>query len=218
MSRNALDRDCTIDEIEAWLRQIQAGTSRSAVALTIAESAEHLTLGNGHIVTNNTLADNESYTREHPLDRAQAGIEVQNLYLTVLGRKAESSSVVIGNATGIASGSATSASVAAAMLGSAEFAAHYGTLSDGQFVQRMFANAYKTPTPQTSSFWTSMLGTGAVSRADFAVAVANTDQDSASVNRLIQAMATMTSNSAASSSLSLSAIGQQEMTLAAAHA
>src|SRR5207248_2815357 len=67
----------------------------------------------------------------------------------------------------ILSGAKTEAQVAADILALPEFTSTYGTLSNSAFVSQIFVNALgRTPTTAESSFWTSALTAGSVSRAD----------------------------------------------------
>ena len=68
--QNADGRSATLAEVSSWLSQLKAGTATTTDLVgTISESAEHLTVGDVHAVTNNSLIVNGKFTLDHTTDK-----------------------------------------------------------------------------------------------------------------------------------------------------
>ncbi len=168
MYENALGHAPSLADLTNWVGQLNANTTtRAAVMNAISESEEHILTGNVHQVSNNTDTGSTTYTLDHTADAQVAGDTVRRLYDAGLGRSATAAEVAA-QSQKILSGSETEAQVAADILALPEFASKYGTLTNTAFVAQIFQNALgRAPTTAESSFWTSALTAGTVSRADF---------------------------------------------------
>lgn len=246
MYQNAYGRSAKLSELSTWLSQLKAGSAkRSDLVGILSESAEHLTDGNIHAVTNNTRIVSGQFTRDHTVDRAAAAHLVDQLYLTALHRHADAAGSA--SLTGaILNSTTTAAQIAAGHLGSAEYQSDYGAQTDTQFVTQMFQNGLlRAPTASELSTWTQMLGAGTISRADFVAGLADSPDhygsgsgpaastasaaptvamtsdaatQSASLHRMIQAMAVTAAPSGVAWSPAMAgASGTHEQTLASAH-
>jgi Ca2+-binding RTX toxin-like protein len=123
-------------------------------------------MGNVHAVTNNTESGDATFARDHTADKQIAGEIIRRLYDAALNRLPTEAEVAT-QSQKILSGTKTEAQVAADILALPEFTSTYGTLSNSAFVSQMFMNALgRAPTAAESSFWTSALTAGSVSRAD----------------------------------------------------
>ncbi|CAA2137646.1 hypothetical protein MBLL_00759 (plasmid) [Methylobacterium bullatum] len=243
MYRNAYGRSAELSELNVWLNKIGSGNAtRVDLVNALASSAEHLTIGNTHAVTNNTQNFSGTLSIDRTTDRAVAQNIVDSLYLTGLGRHADSDGSA-SNTNLLLNGGLTDYQIANALITSQEFQDRYGTLNDSQFVAQMFQNGLnRAPTSAELSAWSQSLTAGSISRADFVSDIAGSpdhltatagtppasttsssttstadDAHSASVNRMIQAMSTMTSSSSSSSHLVTAAQSAHEPSLAAAH-
>ena len=88
VSQNALGRTASLIELNTLLGQVSAGTiTRAGIVKLIAESTEHLVVGNIHAITNNTESGNAT-ARDHTTDKQVAGDIVQRLYDAALNRAA----------------------------------------------------------------------------------------------------------------------------------
>ncbi|KQO53860.1 hypothetical protein ASF08_17175 [Methylobacterium sp. Leaf85] len=243
MYRNAYGRSAELSELNAWIDKVGfSKAGRVSLVNTLASSAEHLTIGNTHAVTNNTQNFSGSLSIDRTTDRAVAQNIVDSLYITGLGRHADSDGSA-SNTNLLLNGGLTDYQIANALITSQEFQDRYGTLNDSQFVAQMFQNGLnRAPTSAELSAWSQSLTAGSISRADFVSDIAGSpdhlaatavtppasttfssttstadDAHSASVNRMIQAMSTMTSSSSSSSHLVTAAQSAHEPSLAAAH-
>lgn len=171
--QNALGHAAPLSELTDLVGQLNDGTlTRVDVLNLISESQEHKIVGNGHMVTNNSHIVDEPPSLDHTTDEQIAGDIVRRLYDTVLDRSVDASGLAT-YSTALLDGSMTEAEIADTLIGSAEFASNYGSLTDAAFVERMFQNALeRAPTAEESSFWTSALDDGTVSRADLADGIA----------------------------------------------
>ena len=132
-------------------------------------------VGNIHAVTNNTESGSP-IALDHTTDKQVAGDIIRRLYDAALDRAATASEVTT-QSQKILSGTKTEAQVAADILALPEFTQTYGTLTNTAFVNRMFLNALgRAPTSSESSFWTSALTAGTVSRADLLDGIAQSSE------------------------------------------
>jgi len=157
--------------------QLNAGTTtRAAVLNLVSESAEHLVVENIHAVTNNTESGNPTFALDHTTDKQIAGDIIRRLYDGALNRAATATEVTT-QSQKILSGTKTEAQVAADILALPEFASTYGTLTNSAFIAQIVMNALgRAPTASESSFWTSALNAGSVSRADFLDGIAQSSE------------------------------------------
>src|SRR5215470_11261946 len=158
-------------------RMLWAGTLTRAAAISlVSESAEHLVAENVHAVTNNTQTGDSTFALDHTTDKQVAGDIISRLYDAALNRPATDFEVT-NQSQNIVSGTKTEAQVAADILALPEFASAYGTLSNTAFVAQIFQNALgRAPTGSESTFWTSALNAGTVSRADFLDGIAQSSE------------------------------------------
>ena len=177
--QNALGRTASLAELQSLVGQLNAGTiTRAGVVSLVSESSEHLVAGNIHAVTNNTeLGD--PVVLDHTADKAIAGAIVYRLYDAALNRMPTEAEVAT-QSQKILSGTKTEAQVAADILALPEFTNAYGSLSNTAFVAQIFFNALgRAPTTAESSFWTSALTAGTVSRADLLDGIAQSREHAA---------------------------------------
>jgi trimeric autotransporter adhesin len=175
--QNALGRAPTLAELSSMVGQLNANTLTRVAALNaVSELQEHQIVGNGHMVTNNTNSAEATLSKEHTMDKQLAGDIVRRLYDAALDRSATASEVTT-QSQKILSGSRTEAELAADILALPEFASKYGTLSNAAFVTQIFQNAIgRAPSSSESSFWTSALNAGTVTRADLLDGIAQTSE------------------------------------------
>ncbi|WP_298355284.1 DUF4214 domain-containing protein [Rhodoblastus sp.] len=171
--QNALGRNATVSELSNWLNQLSAGTATwTSIADTVSESSEHVADGNVYQLTNDTYNTSGTYTLSHTADWEVAAATVTNLYVSVFGLSVNSSTVST-YMTDLMNGSMTQAQIAAALMGSSAFTAQYGSLSNANFVNQIFVNALgREPTASEAQYWLNELNSGAVSKADFVAAMA----------------------------------------------
>ena len=157
--------------------QLNANTLTRVAALnSISELQEHQIVGNGHMVTNNTNSVEATLSKEHTMDKQIAGDIVRRLYDAALDRSATASEVTT-QSQKILSGTRTETELAADILALPEFSSKYGTLSNSAFVTQIFQNAIgRAPSSSESSFWTSALNGGTVTRADLLDGIAQSSE------------------------------------------
>ena len=174
--QNALGRSASLAELNTLVGQLNAGTTtRAAVLNLVSESAEHIVVENIHAITNNTESGSP-FARDHTTDKQIAGDIIRRLYDGALNRAATATEVTT-QSQKILSGAKTEAQVAADILALPEFASTYGTLTNSAFISQIFMNALgRAPTASESSFWTSALNAGTVSRADFLDGIAQSSE------------------------------------------
>jgi trimeric autotransporter adhesin len=173
---NALGRAASMSELNTLVGQLNAGTmTRAALVNLVAESTEHLVVGNNHAVTNNT-ASGSPVALDHTTDTQIAGDIIRRLYDAALDRGATPTEVTT-QSQKILSGTKTEAQVAADILALPEFTQKYGSLTNVAFVNQIFLNALgRAPTSSESSFWTSALTAGTVSRPDLLDGIAQSSE------------------------------------------
>jgi trimeric autotransporter adhesin len=174
--QNALGRAASTAELNTLVGQLNAGTlTRAALVNRVAESTEHLVVGNIHAVTNNT-ASGSPVALDHTTDKQIAGDIIRRLYDAALDRAATATEVTT-QSQKILSGTKTEAQVAADILALPEFAQKYGTLTNAAFVNQIFLNALgRAPTSAESTFWTGALTANTVSRADLLDGIAQSSE------------------------------------------
>jgi len=183
-SQNALNRSASIAEVTSYLKQLNAGTlTRADVMLAISESAEHADVGNIHATTNNSVQSMASLALDHTVDQQKAKDMVTRLYQTAFGRD-PTATELSDSFQAIVAGTATEAGLAYYMTSPqwvwypfianpSVFDQTYGSLSNADFVSRLYLNSFaRTPTPQESSDWVTMLDNGTVTRYDVIFALA----------------------------------------------
>jgi trimeric autotransporter adhesin len=175
--QNANGRAASMAELNVLVGQLNAGTTtRAALLNLVSESAEHLVVENVHAVTNNTQSGNPTFSRDHTTDKQIAGDIIRRLYDAALDRAATASEVTT-QSQKILLGTKTEAQVAADILALPEFTTKYGTLTNTAYVNQIFVNALgRAPMSSESSFWTSALNAGTVSRADFLDGIAQSSE------------------------------------------
>lgn len=108
------------------------------------------------------------------------GAGVQRLYLATLGRAADPIGLGAWSAA-VESGSASAGTVAANLVGSAEFAQRYGAPDNAGFVALLYGNAFgRAPDPPGLDYWVGNLNTGVLTRSEVALGVSNSPEVKAS--------------------------------------
>jgi trimeric autotransporter adhesin len=171
--QNALGRNVTMSELSNWLSQLSAGTAtQTSMAVSVSESSEHIADGNVYQVTNDTYNTSGTFTLSHTIDTAVADATIDNLYETALGRAVDPPGLASYSAD-LLDGTMTQPQIAAALIGSSEFASKYGAVSNADFVSQIFVNALgRLPTAAEAQEWIGALNSAAISQADFVAAIA----------------------------------------------
>jgi Ca2+-binding RTX toxin-like protein len=86
MYQNSFGRAPSLTELDAQLRDLSSGTSQSDLAVQLAESAEHLVIGNSHRITNNFDIIINAAEFERTLDGAYVEAIVKNLVDVIYDR------------------------------------------------------------------------------------------------------------------------------------
>jgi trimeric autotransporter adhesin len=175
--QNALGHAASLADLSNLVGQLNANTLTRVAALNlISEAQEHLIAGNDHMITNNTNSVEATLSKDHATDKQIAGDIVRRLYDAALDRAATASEVST-QSQKILAGTRTEAELAADILALPEFASKYGTLSNTAFVTQIFQNAIgRAPSSAESSFWTSALNAGTVTRADLLDGIAQSSE------------------------------------------
>ncbi len=169
MYENALGRDPSLSELSHYLSAMGDGPggqgqntplTRAGVALTIAESSEHIYHGNGHAVTNNTDTGNPTYTLDHTIDKAEAAALVARLIDVAFDRDPTANEIAT-YSSALLNGSETEAQIAGDILS-----------SGNGLVCQLFVNAFnRLPTLQEENTWSNY----GMSRGDLLLAIADSE-------------------------------------------
>src|SRR5262249_23406636 len=89
--QNAFGHAASLADLTNYLSRLAAGTMiRADVMSAISESAEHMTAGKVHAITNNTATGDTTYLPDHTMDKSVIGDVVTRLYDTAFNRSATS--------------------------------------------------------------------------------------------------------------------------------
>ena len=150
--RNILDRVPDPGGLQFWTAQLRNLVPRASVLTKISESEEN------RARTTATLATGI-------WDRDEDSMGIGRLYQAVLGRTPDAAGLAFWRGT-LTDGS-TLGAMADSFAGSAEFQATYGTLTNREFVQALYANTLGREGDGVGvDFWTTVLVTGAASRSN----------------------------------------------------
>ena len=178
----------SLDELSSDLAQLNGGTiTQAGLVNEIAQSSEHLAVGNVYAITNDSVQPADNYSLEHTVDTQVADNTVTQIYEVALGSAPTASELATG-AQEILSGSETAAQLATSLVTSTSywiwwpyirgttpslFEQTYGDLSSSDFVTQLFLNAFGVdPTQAQSSTWVSMLNNGTITQGDLIYAIA----------------------------------------------
>lgn len=151
--QNVLGRSAAQAEIDAWLVNFDAGQTRAQVVTGFSEGREF---------KNKTAADSNLFTVERTA--AEWSDEIYRLYQATLAREPDEGSFK-GWAEALSSGTELSAA-AGGFVNSREFQNVYGSLTDGEFVDRLYQNVLGRGASQTEiDGWLDVINGGS-SRAD----------------------------------------------------
>jgi trimeric autotransporter adhesin len=177
--QNALGRLPTLAEVQTTLTGlVNATITKTSLALSMSESAEHLFAGMDHILTNNTNLNLGGLTVTHGIDHvydsAKETYYVKQLYDTLLDRDptaAElSSSIAL-----LLNGTKTKAQIATDLYNSGFVALHGNQTNDG-YVDWLIQNTFSKYAYTNNALvvahaptWVAMLANGSITRADLAL-------------------------------------------------
>jgi Ca2+-binding RTX toxin-like protein len=167
---NALGRGPSLAELEGWLSKLSAASvARADVVAAVAESSEHIVIGNGHAVTNNTASGATTYEFERMVDKEIAADFITRLFDGVFNR-APTAAEVTSYSMQLLTGAQSKAGITSSLLATTEFTSKYGTMTDAEFVSQIFVNVLgRLPTAQESTSWTARLTVG-LTRDEFITA------------------------------------------------
>lgn len=158
---NVLGRAPDDAGLQAWTAQLAKGVSRAEVLVGFSESAEH------------KAATGASTARLWTVD--PEAMDVLRAYATVLDRVPDAGGLafwVAARDAGLAE-----AEMVDAFIGSPEFQARFGALSNGEFVSRMYLAALDRPADAAGhAAWTDALDSGAIARRDLVQGFAHSDE------------------------------------------
>ena len=102
-------------------------------------------------------------------------MDVLRAYMTILDRKPDAGGLA--SWTAARNGGLANGEMVDAFIGSAEFQARFGALSNEDFVARMYLVALDRPADAAGhASWTSMLDSGAIGRRDVVLGFAYSDE------------------------------------------
>ena len=156
--QTALNRPADAADLQGWTAAMHSGMERADVLIGFAFSAENAAGMQSAFDTGIFTAD------PHAMD-------VARLYYGLLGRAPDAGGLDY-FAQALAHGASTEA-IAQTMLGSGEYAAAFGTLTDSAFIEALYHGALgRAPEASGMQGWTQALAAGA-NRADVALGIAN---------------------------------------------
>ncbi len=174
---NSFARGASLAELDKHLAELAGGGSRDALAADVAESVEHLVIGNGHRITNNfdVLINPAEY--ERILDRAYVEMLITDLVDIVYDRAVTAHELAYLSSL-LMEGSDTLADVAQKLLdlsgdiqGIAQNSVH--GLSGAAFVERAYLNALeRLPVAAEAQTWQNNLSSGRITQAEFLASLA----------------------------------------------
>jgi len=147
--------------LDGWAAQLAKGTSRAEVLLGFSESAEY------------RASTNAATSRLWTVD--PEAMDALRCYVAILDRKPDVGGLASWTAArnaGLANGDMVDA-----FIGSPEFQARFGALSNEDFVARMYTVALDRPADAAGhADWTSRLDAGAIGRRDVVMGFAYSDE------------------------------------------
>lgn len=173
--RNALGREPDAAELETWTFALGAGARRADVLVGVSESEEAVGHSRGPIEAGALwFVDNSA-------------AQVARLYDAVLDRPPDDAG--LSHWTGVSKRAGTQlgpGAVAEQLLASSEFQNRAGDLDNRGFVELLYRDALDRPPDEAgATFWAARLGTGAMRRADVAVAFSEAREHVAAMAPLI---------------------------------
>ena len=158
---NVLGRAPDAAGLEAWTAQLARGVSRTEVLVGLSEAVEYKTT---------TVAFASRLWTVDP-----EAVDVLRAYMTILDRKPDAGGLSAWTAA--RNGGLSNADMLDSFIGSAEFQARFGALSNEDFVARMYLVALDRPADAAGhAGWTSALDGGALARRDVVQGFAYSDE------------------------------------------
>lgn len=155
--QNILGRQPEQEGLNFWVNSLDQGNSRSLVLSLVSESPENRGITAPLIKTG-------------IWDLSESAAQIARLYDTALGRLPDVGGLQFWRSA-IDEGRAQLTDLADAFIGSNEFQATYGALSNTGFVQRIYQNTLdRAGDAEGVNFWTSGLDAGVASRRDVVLA------------------------------------------------
>jgi Ca2+-binding RTX toxin-like protein len=176
---NTFGRGATLAEASALMAVLDDGTTRAIVARDLAETLEHVIVGNGHMSTNNFDVIMNPAVFERSLDRAFAHEQVRRLVDIVYDRNATDNELSVLSAR-LMGGTQTLGDIAQLLLDTegrifgGRVTAVTTAMSSTVFVRNVFENAFgRVPTETEELRWVNNLEQGRISKAGMIVLLAN---------------------------------------------
>jgi Ca2+-binding RTX toxin-like protein len=179
---NSFGRAPSLAELDNALRMLTTPTNfgyastaaaRAGLAIELAESSEHLTVGNDHMSTNNGDLDLSPPQFERILDRPTAQAWADRLIDVLYDRDATVSERQLITSKILTGTQALDDIVAEFRAATGDSSWGVGTLTGGELVNRAFLNALgRLPTPTELDRWSGNLSAGRLTVDQFIVALA----------------------------------------------
>ncbi|WP_299919398.1 DUF4214 domain-containing protein [uncultured Roseobacter sp.] len=177
MYLNSFGRAPSLGELDKHLRQLDAGGDRNDLAAELAESIEHLVVGNGHRITNNFDVEVNPAEYERILDRAYVAMVIKDLVDVAYDRDATAHEIDYLSSL-LLEGTDDVAAVAQKLLdldGDIQGVSSNSLkgLTGANFVDQAFLNALgRLPSAVEAQIWQENLSTGRITQAQFVAAMA----------------------------------------------
>ncbi|WP_166507188.1 DUF4214 domain-containing protein [Frigidibacter mobilis] len=175
---NTLQRAPSLGELDGDLRALAGGQlTRAGLATQLAESAEHLVVGNGHLATNNFDVIINPAVYERSLDKSWAEKVVKSLVDVAYDRDATAQELKVLSAKLLddTSNPDDLAAMLLALSGDAPGVASNSLkgLSGAALVKQAYVNAFgRQPTASEQQTWEENLSSGRISSAQFVASLA----------------------------------------------
>ncbi|MEM0978091.1 MAG: calcium-binding protein [Pseudomonadota bacterium] len=170
---NTYGRTPTLEEYASSVAELDNGSSRDVFAVDLAESAEHLFVGNTHRSTNNYDVLMNPAQFERLLDRTVVEEKVANLIDAMFDRDPTEYEMEHYSERLLEGTDNPSDLVADMMTLTDDTSSSVVSLAGAQFINQVFVNAIgRSPTTEELANWVDLLDSNAISKDDFVVAVA----------------------------------------------
>ncbi len=172
--QHTFGRAPSLDELDEHLDDLAGGTvTRAALVAELAESSEHLVVGNGRGATNNVDVFLLPVTFERNTDVSHWERVVESVVGVVHDRQATATELS-NYVDRLTDGTDTLDDIVTELLGGTGTTASLNGLTGAALVERAFLNGFgRYPTDQELQTWQDNLSSGSISTAMFAAAIAN---------------------------------------------
>ncbi|WP_107496286.1 calcium-binding protein [Thalassobius sp. I31.1] len=179
---NSFGRAPSLDELDSYLGALNSGTyTRSALAIELAESSEHIATGNWHMKTNNLDVIMNPAQFERSLDKARVMEQIKNLVDVAYDRDATAQELAY-LCDRLMNEDDTLEDVAAELLsvGGEIFGVYTNSLkglNNNDLVTEAFQNAFgRNPSNDERATWVGHLDNGRLSKAQFVASLAQSTE------------------------------------------